>query len=75
MYSLSKYILARISFFNKNVLPHSLGPDIIHLKLSGNVASVIMSSSFRHEYRSAFILTEIGEFANELRSWLTKQLC
>ena len=59
MYSLSKYILARISFFNKNVLPHSLGPGIIHLKLSGNSASVIILSSFSHDCRSSFIFTEI----------------
>ena len=59
MYSLSKYILARIIFFNENVLPHSLGPDIIHLKLFGNVASVIISSSFSHDCRSSFVFIEI----------------
>ena len=66
MYSLSKYILARISFFNKNVLPHSLGPDILHLKLSGNAASVIISSSFNHKYRSSFMFTDIGETASRI---------
>ena len=59
MYSLSKCILARISFFNKTVLPHSLGPDIIHLKFSGNVASVIILSSFSHDCSSSFMFTEI----------------
>ena len=66
MYSLSKYILARISFFNKNVLPHSLGPYIIHLTLSGNVASVIISSSFSHDCRSSFMFIEIGETASRI---------
>ena len=60
MYSLSKYILARISCCIMNVLSHSLGPDIIHLKLSGISASVIISSSFSHDCRSPFILTEIS---------------
>ena len=59
MYSLSKYIQARISFFNKNVLPHSLGPDIIHLKFSGSLTSVIILSSFSDDCRSLFMFTEI----------------
>ena len=46
--------------YNKNFLPHSLGPNIIHLKLSGNSASVIISSSFSHDCRSSFILTAIS---------------
>ena len=59
MYSLSMYILIRISFFNKNVFPHSLGQDIIHLNFSGSVASVIILSSCSHDCRSSSMFTEI----------------
>ena len=45
MYSLSKYILFKIIFFNNHVLPHSLGPDITHLIVSGNEIFLFLSIS------------------------------
>ena len=38
IYNLSNSILGENRFFNETVLPHSLGPDIIHLRFSGKGA-------------------------------------
>ena len=59
MYSLSKYILLIINSFNKNVLPHSVGPDIILLKFSGNAALTIIYSSLKHDCRLPLTSIEI----------------
>ena len=60
MCSFSKYILALTDLFNKNVLPHSLGPDNLHLKFSRRVASVIIFLSSNQDSRSSFILIAVS---------------
>ena len=58
VYNLSKCILVITRFLNKNVFPHSLGPDIIHLKFSGNIALTIILSLASHDCRLPLTLKE-----------------
>ena len=57
MYSLSNCILLINRFFNKNVFPPSLGPDVTHQKLSMNEAFTIISSSSSRDCRLSLTLT------------------
>ena len=49
--NLSNCIAGIIRFFNKNVLPHSLGPNFKHLKFSGKGASTVKLSLPSHACR------------------------
>ena len=48
-------------FFNKTVSPHSLGPAIIHLRLSGNGKLTVILLSAIHDRRLP--LTLINKFS------------
>ena len=60
IYNLSNCMQGINRFFNKTVLPHSLGPAIIHLRFSGNVTSTVILLSVIHGCRLP--LTLINKF-------------
>ena len=66
IYNLSISILFKNRYFNNAVFPHSLGPDIIHLKVSGNLRLTILILSFIHDCRLP--LTSINKIDGEARS-------
>ena len=51
IYNLSKSTPSRIRFYKKNVHPHSLGADTIHLKFSGKMAATFIFGLFSHDCR------------------------
>ena len=59
IYNLAKSTPSRIRFFNTNVFPHSLGPDIIHLNFSGNMAAFFIFLLYSHDCRLS--LTSISK--------------
>ena len=63
IYNLSKSILFKNRYFIYAVFPHSLGPDFIHLKVSGNLLLTIIFLSFIHDCRLP--LTSINKLDGE----------
>ena len=59
IYILLKCKLVITRFFKKNVFPHSLGPDIMHLKFSGKIALKIILSLSSHDSRLPLTILEI----------------